>query len=453
MTNALFVDEAGSYWGIYHLEIHSVHGETSLYYRILSIWSSVFGTSEIALRSLSAIAMFGVLALFAVLSTLRSSVVFFYALPLIAASYSAVFSAVLARPYGLGLLVVMFSIVIQEYAARSRKTFWLPFASAIYALALYFHPTFIFIAPAFALQFWQSPAAQPRRRILVFSLVVFGIVAAPAIQHSLSLFNREHSLSFVEGPVTLEMIAAFLIPKLMGVTVLIALATKGLIYKRSEFLSPGAWSNFREGLVWFLSVKLTALIAALLVNPAFLVPRYSLFADFGEVVMVAALLTSIKSSSVRNLMWVGTLTISLAPWLLQSFPDTAWRPAMEYARRQQARNCTLFAIPGFVEAKNFELVSREPTASFIRSPLTYYNLQAELIPFELTSANELGYFERQIAPKALAQSCNLLLLWSMANPRDPGPAALLKLLKDNNFNRRSEFVAGTVRVLHLERLP
>ena len=445
LDDALFIDEAGSWFQMIKGPRVDLQGETFFYYFILRVWSEVFGSSESALRSLSTICVFLSCILFARVTKELQSKAAIWSLAVATLCYPILVAAVIARPYGLGLLLVLTSLSALKLWRSCRSNYLLAIAALLFAGSLSCHPTFIFLIPLYVYWLFSDQSAFPSRRELLLGSVIFSIAALPAILNSLEIYKRHSQLQFISELPGPSAFASFFAPLSSLFTLLVIGIFKVCLYRRRALFSSDSFNCLRDASVWFFGPKICAAIAGFLVSPVFFVSRYSIISSFGEALLTGCLIGAVAHRTTRRtigLIVISTLTI---PWLTTSFSDTQWRPVLDYVRSQQAgAECKVFAIVGFVEATNLELLKSEPTTSFIRSPLDYYNIPATLLPLHSATSEERKYLLEEVYPLADSASCNIILLWDIASETDSGPSSFRGHLEERNFSLTNRLQAGVV---------
>ena len=447
LNDALFVDEAGSFWSIGSTASNAVQGETYFYYFLLSEWSSLFGRSEIALRSLSCLFVLLACLLFLETGRLLNSRSFLWSAPLASVSYLVVFAAVVARPYSAGVFFGMLSLFALASWKTYRRTLFLTLSVLSLSAALYCHPTFIFILPIHLYIIFKDKLSNLSRKQLLVGVILISITALPAFVHSFELRSRLDQLQFISDTPDVRSIFVFFVSVPVLLTLLLIAICKICIYRNQVLIDRAELNNCGLALIWFLAPKGCALLAGLLISPVFLVPRYTIFSSFGEALVAGCLLASIAHKKTRIALWLIVLCTMTLPWLYTTFPDTQWKPAANYVKeRQSTAGCQLFAVVGLIEATKLQLLLSEPTMSFIKAPLEYYGLKGTLLPVSQLTDQEKEYFKNEIFPVAEGASCNILMIWDMASERDSGPAALIRHMRDRGFTLVKQLKAGVVTV-------
>jgi hypothetical protein len=156
-------------------------GSPPLYYMLLHVWMSWFGTSEFATQSLSAI--FGLLcvpAAFWAGNVMMGRRVAWAAAALAAVNPVLTLHADEARMYALLILlgIVTSTAFVLAYVQRRRR--WAPAFGVLLALMLYTHNWGLFFGVACAVAFawlWRCSAAPERRPLLRDGAIGFGVTA------------------------------------------------------------------------------------------------------------------------------------------------------------------------------------------------------------------------------------------------------------------------------------
>lgn len=210
LPSSLWIDELGTFWVISDGLAQTAerawqfHGQTPLYYASLWMWSAVFGTSEVALRSLSLLCMTGAgLLLFRLCdrwfgrAAAILTVAAFVIVPTIA------IHAIDARPYAMAMLAVM--------AATAALDRWVdrpgPGRAALYglmaAIVVYVHyvvATVLVGHLVFVLWVALQPD-RPRRvaRDVAVAAITFAAALAPTIPQVAALLARQDELTFASS--------------------------------------------------------------------------------------------------------------------------------------------------------------------------------------------------------------------------------------------------------------
>src|SRR3954453_19497044 len=156
-------------------------GSPPLYYMLLHVWMSWFGTSEFATQSLSAIiGLLCVPAAFWAGSVMMGRRVAWAAAALAAINPFLTFHAYEARMYALMILLGIVTSTAFVLAYVQRKRGWLPAFGVLVAAMLYTHNWAIFFGAACVAAFawlWRCGAGPERRALLRDGLIGFGVTA------------------------------------------------------------------------------------------------------------------------------------------------------------------------------------------------------------------------------------------------------------------------------------
>ncbi|THG34147.1 hypothetical protein E6C70_10035 [Glaciibacter flavus] len=249
--------------------VDAVHG---LYYLFLHFWIGVFGTSELATRAPSAIAVgvaaAGVLTLMRRFTSLRVAVlasVVFLLLPRIA------YAGIEARSYAMGAavavwLTVWFARLVASRRARMLE--WIGFGAAVGASA-YLFLYLLLLAPVYAIVLLITPGLRQRVRGGLLAGTAAVLVAAPMV---LAAVGQRGQVSFLARRDYANAYSVLVdqwfgwVPLAVAAWLLIIV---GVI--AAKRLSP----NRRQGVV-LLVVWLVLPTAALLIGNALLAPMYNI---------------------------------------------------------------------------------------------------------------------------------------------------------------------------------
>jgi mannosyltransferase len=154
-------------------------GSPPLYYMLLHVWMSWFGTSEFATQSLSAlIGLLCVPAAFWAGNVMFGRRVGWAAAALAAVNPFLTIHAYEARMYALMILLGIVTSAAFVLAYLQRKRAWLPVFGVLLAAMLYTHNWALFFGAACAVAFawlWRCAPAAERRPLLRDGLIGFGV--------------------------------------------------------------------------------------------------------------------------------------------------------------------------------------------------------------------------------------------------------------------------------------
>src|SRR3954451_13889294 len=156
-------------------------GSPPLYYMLLHVWMSWFGTSEFATQSLSAlIGLLCVPAAFWAGSVMMGRRVAWAAAALAAINPFLTFHAYEARMYALMILLGIVTSTAFVLAYVQRRRAWLPVFGVLLAAMLYTHNWALFFGAACAVAFawlWRCAPVAERRGLLRDGAIGFGVTA------------------------------------------------------------------------------------------------------------------------------------------------------------------------------------------------------------------------------------------------------------------------------------
>jgi Dolichyl-phosphate-mannose-protein mannosyltransferase len=209
----LWLDETGSYWMINGslLRIWS-NRFISLcfpaYFYLLWLWTKLFGTSEVALRSLSIVAMLGAAwLLYLAARELFDRNTAFIAVILFCVHPLTIYEAVDVRPYAFVALATCLSIWLLLRLSNNSSLWLAALFGASAALPVWFHYLSATILPALLLAFFLVKSGDRRNlwRQLAVALAAFALAFLPLIPGILYLFHTAKSHVFESPPVIAEL--------------------------------------------------------------------------------------------------------------------------------------------------------------------------------------------------------------------------------------------------------
>lgn len=204
----LWLDETGSYWhikdGISHIWSHrliTLFFPTYLY--ILWFFTKIFGTSELALRVPSILAMLGAVYLLYLAArelfdreTALTAAVIFCVHPIV------IFESIDIRPYAFGMLATNAAVLILLRLRKNNSNRMAALFGFSAAFILYFHYLFAPILPAFVLCFFVMKRGDRRTlwRQFGIGIVVLALAFLPLVSGLHYLFSTKEIHASVAAP-------------------------------------------------------------------------------------------------------------------------------------------------------------------------------------------------------------------------------------------------------------
>jgi 4-amino-4-deoxy-L-arabinose transferase-like glycosyltransferase len=426
-ASSLWIDEAASValvrmpWARFAHTLWTYEANMTLYYLLLRPWT-VLGTSELVLRSLSAIlGVAGVAALYCLGRRLRGEGTALLAAALFSVHLLHVWGSQEARTYSLVALLVILSthLFVNAVAAPHDRRRWAAYV-AVSVLAVYAHLFAVLVLGAQWVALGRSRAgAIGARRILIVGLVL-GIALLP-----LGLFVLLHDHGqldwiryfFNPGFVAFSLLMLHGLNPLLVILVLIGLVRAALAVGRDD---DEAWAA--RLLASWLVFPIVLVILVSLVKPVFFFRYFGICVPPLLLLAAGELTRPLSASKTRRVLrWsVAVLTIALSSlvtfgFLTKGFQDWAgdWRGATEHIlANAQEGDALVFDVTGGFDAFRY-YAERVPSANRT-APVTTFPR-----PDELASAHIAATPER-LHEAARERS----RVWVVQNCRPPGAAPL-----------------------------
>lgn len=413
IRSPLWLDETWSYWqigaGFSHIWSRQ-YLVFPAYSYILWAWATVFGTSEVALRTLSVLAMAGAAAaLYRAARELlgsdrRGRDAALIATVLFCIHPITVFESIDARPYALAVLAVNVAILL---LVRLRRSHSLPLAAAFgfsAASILHFHYLYGVVLPALLLAFFlvksgpESPSPRAKWRQLGIALAVFALALLPAIPGLHYLFaTRQNDVSQLAPRFTdllWTLIGYGCLPILAALAATAALIAAAL---KPGPTAPPAKSRPAAAAENRLPPRLCALLALvpllLLFTVSVATPihifasRYQLAAVPGIALSWGWLIGRLRPAILRPLFCAALVAI-VAHQSLHTPSARAhgytWKYALAFVQKTAAPHEPVVVCSDFVES-NFSPMPPTGAQQSIKTsrffaPLSYYKINAPVVP-------------------------------------------------------------------------
>lgn len=385
----LWLDETSSFWQISagFWQIFSRRGHVSAAYPyILWLTTRITGTSEVALRIPSILAMLA--AAYLLYRAARELfdrdvalivVVFFCAHPIV------VFASIDARPYAFGTLAINAAIYILVCLRRSNSN-WLAAAFGVAAGAsTHFQFLFGAVLPVLAVCFLLAKASDLKTlaRQAGFAFGAFTLVFLPVIPDALQLFRYRETYVFERTTPRIVELSSTLAPGwsvfIFTGIVLLAVATKKVDWQNR----PDRWRFLVCASLGMVPILILYGVSALTPTNIF-VARYRLVAIPGIALYWGWLVSRIDSRLLRVLFCVALVATGAYRKLRSENSHQhgyTWKYALELAEKSASPdNAPVLICSDFPSADYFSMpVGAAAKDSGFFTPLSYYKLSVPVV--------------------------------------------------------------------------
>ena len=401
----LWLDETGSYWQISagFSQIWPRRFATlsfPAYSYVLWLWSKLFGTGEIAFRSLSILAMLAATwLLYRAAREIFDRDCALVAVTAFCLNPIVVFASIDVRPYAFGILATNAAIYILFRLRRDHSNLLAMLFGVAAACILYFHLIFGAILPALILGFifvkWGDRRVFWRQ--LGFALLAFALAFLPLIPQILYLLHTAGTHVYEPAPDLQRLVAAFL-PTwawvYFGAAALLVFAVTTLLTRLKARSKRGESPNL-IGLAaerWRIPVIATLALVPIFIlfgvsvaTPMHLfIARHRLVAVPGLALCWALLLSAFRPRIVRLLFWtafVAGITYSNCTAPFSRVHGYTWKFALDLAEKNASiDNAPVLICSDFPESDYAPLPVDSPGQSIFFAQLSYYPLSVPVVP-------------------------------------------------------------------------
>lgn len=385
----LWLDETSSYWQISagFRQIMPRRGLVSaLYTYILWLTTRLTGTSEIALRIPSILAMLGaVYLLYRAARELFGRDVAFIVVVIFCVHPVVIFASIDARPYAFGALAINAAIFLL-IRLRNSDSIWMAAAfGATAALSTHFQMLFGVVLPVLAACFLLTKAGDFKTlvRQSLFALGAFILVFLPNVSDLLQIFQYRQAYVFDRTRPSFVELASTLAPGwlvfILPVVLLAAILTRKLNFRGRIDL----WNFLLCASLGLIPILFLFAVTAMTPTNIF-VTRYRLIAIPGIALLWGWLISRIDSRSLRVLFCVAV--VSAAAYKKLTAPDAkqhfyTWKYAIEIAEKNAAPdNASVLMCSDFPSSDYFPMPTGEAVKdSPFFTPLSYYKLSVPVV--------------------------------------------------------------------------
>jgi hypothetical protein len=385
----LGLDETGSYWQIsagfskiWSRQIASFPA----YSYILWLSTKIIGTSEIALRIPSILALLGaVYLLYLAARELFERDIAFIAATVFCLHPIVAFASIDVRPYAFGVLVTNAAILIL-LRLRRNDSYWL---AALFGLSaawiVWFHFLFVVILPALVLCFFVVKRDDRKTRWRQFGVATaaFALAFLPVIPEIQYLFHTSGTHVYEKAPSWVELgltLAPRWILAIFGLTAVFAAGSTR--YDKKIHLQ--AWHVLLCACLALIPILILYGVSAGTSIHMFS-PRHRLEAVPGIALCWAFALSRFRSRTLRLLFCVALVSISgylsCSSSSSRQHAYNTWKYALEAAERNASvDNAPALICSDFVESNYATMPVDSAKDSAMFAQLSYYKLSVPVVP-------------------------------------------------------------------------
>ena len=407
-------------------------GQSPLYFMAIWAWQLVAGSSEIALRLPSMIALFGsVWQLHALGRDLDHRRV---------GQFAGIFLLVVetgatdARPYVFMILALIISARFGfrwlETSAVFDGVVWVVAA----AVAIAMQPFAVYALVPHAIIAYR--AHREHRTVAVFRFAMFGaLLVAPIVPQLLMLRARQDTLVIADSPTAMEFLIA-VVPGQMCVGFVLA----AFLDRRPKAVPLRTVGALGFVALWAVVPALGLFAQSHLTGNSVFVPRYYVAAMPATAILVAMYLARLKP-------WVGiggALAIVIAGVvLMEPVGSRDWYSAVDALEGVPA-DAHIWTVTGYVESNDPEAFADDADNEYLNSPLRWHGAAQPLLAIPRTDIDEnRTIIDANIGALPASESRMVVLVESVeGDSRQSGPEYAEQTLLRSGFvvtERRPEF--------------
>jgi 4-amino-4-deoxy-L-arabinose transferase-like glycosyltransferase len=398
----LWLDETSSYWQIHEgfsgILSHLGNLSTPAYPYILWVSTRMIGTSEIALRIPSVLAMLGaVYLLYLAARELFDPYIAIIATAVFCLHPVVVFASIDARPYAFAVLATNAAILVVVRLRRNDSNWMAALLGVLAGMIVCFHYLFATILPALVVCFFAVKFLDFKnlRRQLGVALGAFALTLIPVIPGLLAMFRSSgtHTEKLVPKLVTLFPTLA---PGWLAIIFCAAwfidffIAAMGTRHQHS--LSD-RW-NWRSLICASLAmIPILILYGVSAATPLYLLAdRHRLVAVPGIALCWALLVSRFHFSAIRSLFCV--VLVATTVYGLVNSPTSArhgytWKYALAIAEKDASVDrAPVLICSGFVESNYLVMPVDSAKENSLFTNLSYYKLSVPVVPLPLMLNDE-----------------------------------------------------------------
>lgn len=416
----LWTDETLSYWqiagGFKQIWSRSIQGNSfAAYAYILWFTNTVFGSKEIVLRIPSILAMLtAVYVFYRCARELFDWDVSLIATALFILPRGIAFAAIDVRPYPFALLVTNLTVFLFLRWMKAHRTVYAALFGVSSAGIFYFHYLFASVLLGLAVYYLLTRRSSVRAdlRQIGVALGCFAIFLLPVLPRLKYIYQTRTTHSFADAPQWKSVVQVLDPGKgqllvLAGV-ILLAVVARRFVIPNRELLGK---------LLLCASLTLAPILClygiSVTTSVHVFIPRYLLVAMPGIALCWGWMCSLIDSRTLRSFFYfafVGLCVFQAYSSPLSRRHEESWKESLAFADANAAEDhAPLLMCSPLIEA-DFQPMPAVASESVLYAPLSYYKVNAPVVPLPRTLNAEAERQGRQFLLKAAQEHTRFLVL-------------------------------------------
>lgn len=391
MRAPLWLDETLSYWQIgggfsQIWPRQYVCLEFPSYPYILWFSTKLLGTSEIAMRIPSVLAMLGaVYFIYAAAREVVGKEIALLASIIFALNPIVIFESIDIRPYAFASLTVNATILVLLRLRKSKSLLLAALFGLLTALIVSFHFLLGVIAPALLLGFIIVKQDDRKGMVkqFVVAIAVFALAVAPQVPCMRYLFHTGKTHVYEKAPGFWDLFWT-IAPTWVVVALLISILAAAIPSRTDERTPISRWQILLFASLGLIPVMILFTVSALTPLHLFNMARHRMAAVPGITLLWAMFLGLFRSRAVRMFFCVVFVSLSVTNYFRTQGAGQhlySWKFALQFAQNQaHADNAPVLICSDYPESNFAPMPLDSPKDDWLFSPLSYYKLTVPVVP-------------------------------------------------------------------------
>ena len=395
------------------------HAQASTPFYFLLLWAirQVFGSSELALRTLSLILSFTSIALvYRIARGLIEREAAFFAAIVFVCSDGVINAAVNARPYALALCMSLAAIYSTQLWVKHNSSKYLYLSVLFASLTVYSHffwGGIIFVQVFYAIKMPSKQRASARQ--IMFALICLMALLIPTIPQLQQLAEKRNALVLAPLPQFWELLLVFCTPLLT-----LPLALSFFILAACSPTTESRWQTNLSAKIgeqiwvvfWYFVPATLLFVVSHLSGTSLFIPRYFDWGSAATALLFGLIFSNLRPGMIRTFMPILLVLFCVCVELSSDRFDEDWRGAIKYINTpNHTQNSPILFYSGLIESSNPEWLLNPEMHQQLSAPLQYYATVSPIIllPYSLTTPDSSRYWDSIVRP-LLRQQTHLQLL-------------------------------------------
>lgn len=385
LGRGLWLDETGTYWvvssGLDDTVERSLHfqGQSPFYFAVAWLARVVGHGNEIVLRLPSVVFMaIAAVLVYRLVAALTNRTGALLGAAVFVTSWKIVMEANDARPYALGILMVvgaMYGLVRWFQTAQRRFAVLYVVCAALSVYAHYLLGVMFLVHVIHAVEARRSSTRVTLLQIVIAAAAV-GVLMLPLVPQFLGVLAKRGTYSWTGTPGLKSLVIALVPPMTLAGLALGLVAARLIAGARIDRQSRAPWFAF----AWLFVPVLVMFCISRFTPTKIFSPMYVIAAEPAAAVLAGWYLRGLRPARATPIVVLGLVIATMVGLRFRPLPHEDWRGAIaEINRLDPQGSAGVMCACGFIEASQLDWLRDPERVKFLNAPLATYPPRGEIL--------------------------------------------------------------------------